>query len=78
MHNVEENLLGDSVDANIVCGGEMNDIFSMWGLVSTSYKNGSLKASARELVFLDKVPVYARDLSSRVNEDMGVNILKGV
>ena len=72
-HDVEEMFLGDSFDVGIESAGVVNCICFVHGLVNIANSNGGGEFFSGELVFSDKLPVYARDICTRINQCGGVD-----
>ena len=77
-HNVEEMFLGYPFDVRIE-GASITDSTSfVCGLVDIVNSNGGGEFLGGESMFPDKLPVYARDVHSRIYQCRGVDNFEGV
>ena len=77
-HDVEEMFLDNSFNVGIEGASIVNCTGFVCGLVHVAYSNGGGDFLCGELVFSDKLPVYTRDVSTRVYQHGGVDDFKGV
>ena len=77
-HDIEEVFLSDPFDVDIE-GTSVADCTSLvCGLVNVANSDGGCEFLGGELVFPDKLPVYARDVYSRIYQCRGVNDFESV
>ena len=69
---------GDHFDVGVQGVGVADRAGLVCGLIDISNSNGRCKFFSGETVFSDKLPVNARDISTRVNRCGGVDDFKGV
>ena len=72
-HDIEEVFLNNPFNVGIEGVGVVDCTSFVCSLIHISDHNGRGKFLGRESVFSDKLPVYARDISTRVYQCRGVN-----
>ena len=77
-HSVEEMFLGDPFDVGVKGASVVDCTSLVCGLVHISNSNGGGKFFCREMVFPDKLPVDAGDVSTGVYQCRGVSDFDGV
>ena len=77
-HNVEEMFLGYPFDVCIEGAGIVDSSSLIRSLVDVANSDGGGEFLSRESVFSDKLPVDARDVSTRIYKCGGVDNFEGV
>ena len=77
-HDIEEMLLSDPFNVHIE-GTSIADYTGLvHGLVNIANHNRKGEFLSGEVVFLDKLPVYTRDISTRIYQCGGINDFEGM